>query len=73
MEDLGTFGANLVTSPGVRFSHLLRECGSASSLAKEVQTVVLSILPGRHNDCLKQRWHLRIWRNCCDYLGLFTS
>lgn len=46
-EELGTFGANLVTSPGVRLvTHLLREHASASSLAKEVQTVMLSILSG---------------------------
>lgn len=66
-EELGTFGANLVTSLGVRaVTHLLRERGSASSLAKEVQTVMLSILSGRHSYCLKQRWHLKTWRNSCD-------
>lgn len=66
-EELGTCGANLVTSPGIRLvAHLLRERGSAPSLAKEVQAVMLSIMSGRHNYCLQQRWHLRIWRSSCD-------
>lgn len=66
-EELGTSDADLVTSAGISLvTHLLREHGSASSLGKEVQAVTLSIMSGRHNYCLKQRWHLRIWRSSCD-------
>lgn len=54
-EELGSCGAKLVASPGIRLvAHLLRECGSAPSLAKEVQTVMLSIMSGRQNYGLKQ-------------------
>lgn len=37
-EELGTFGANLATSPGARLvTQLLRDWRSASSIAREVQ------------------------------------